>query len=89
MKTTALFIGLNFLDLLFTGIGLALGCIEVGWYAVLGLSKFWQIAIAKTALLILILLLVRYWKFRPYLKYGNIVLAIICMTNLVAILLMT
>jgi hypothetical protein len=88
MKTIAVFIGLNFLDLLFTGIGLALGCVEVGWYASLGLSEFWHIVIAKIVLLGLILLLVRFWKFRPYIKYGNIVLAIICVTNLIAILLM-
>lgn len=85
-NTLTLFLGLNALDLLLTGVGLSVGCVEGGWYATFGLDNIWQITITRATLMVLILLLVRYWKFRPYIKYGNIVLVIVCLMNLVSIL---
>jgi hypothetical protein len=83
-----LFIGLNALDLVLTGIALSMGGVEVGWYALIGLQTIWQIVLARIGLVALLLWLVHRWKMRRFILYGNIVLIIVCLWNLIAILLM-
>lgn len=85
---TSLFLGLNALDLALTAIALTMGGHEGGWYAFFGLNQIWQIIFGKIVLVVVFLLVVHFWKMKRFIKYGNIVLVIVCLANTASIFLM-